>query len=66
MILDINLELMKKLLFALVTVAVWPLVSCSTPAPEFSPNGPVSDSSDMSWNRPTGPEGGGALGAVLQ
>ncbi|MGB1260600.1 MAG: hypothetical protein ACPG6P_11205 [Akkermansiaceae bacterium] len=29
------------------------------------PIGPTSNESDMPWNRPTGPEGGGALGGLM-
>lgn len=59
---------MKKIIFALVAFASFPLVmvSCTGPEPEFSPNGPTSDSTVMPWNRPTGPEGGGVLGGALQ
>lgn len=57
---------MKKFLFAVIALASFPLVSCTDLDPEFSPNGPISDKSDMSWNRPTSPEGGGALGGALQ
>ena len=61
---------MKKLLSAalltLSALTVLPLASCTPTAPEFSPNGPVSSESSLSWNRPTGPEGGGALGGALQ
>lgn len=57
---------MKKLLFVVVAISSLPLISCTGPESEFSPRGPVSDKSDQSWNRPFGPEGGGALGGLLQ
>jgi|GEM_PF-885545 len=64
---DINLTLMSKLLYVLLTAAFLPLLSCGLSSETANkPVGPTSDESDMPWNRPTGPEGAGALGILDQ
>lgn len=60
-----NLTFMSKLLYAFLTLSFLPLVSCGDRVETAQkPVGPVSDGSDMPWNRPTGPEGAGALGIL--
>ncbi|MBK1829194.1 hypothetical protein JIN77_00510 [Verrucomicrobiaceae bacterium R5-34] len=54
---------MTKIFFAFLALVTLPMISC-TPGNESARNKPVlptSDESDMPWNRPTGPEGGGPL-----
>ncbi len=56
---------MNKLLYAFLAIAFLPLMSCNTGKETVKkPVGPTSDESDMPWNRPTGPEGAGALGIL--
>lgn len=57
---------MSKYLLALLAVVSLPVLSC-TPGNDTArkkPVGPTSDETDMPWNRPTGPEGGGPLGML--
>lgn len=61
----ISLWPMSKLLYVFLAFAFLPLVSCGDQSETArKPIGPTSDESDMPWNRPTGPEGGGALGIL--
>ena len=63
----LSLSRMNKFLYALFAVALLPLVSCGDSAQTArKPVGPISSESDMPWNRPTGPEGAGALGILDQ
>lgn len=56
---------MRKILYPFLVVASLSLLSCATKDEgEFTPKGPSSTESDMSWNRPMGPEGAGALGIL--
>ncbi|MFK7910076.1 MAG: hypothetical protein AB8F34_05680 [Akkermansiaceae bacterium] len=56
---------MSKFLYALLALSFMPLVSCGDSAQTArKPVGPESQESDMPWNRPTGPEGAGALGIL--
>lgn len=60
---------MSKILYVFLTVAFLPFLSVScgqTAETAKKPVGPTSDESDMPWNRPTGPEGAGALGILDQ
>jgi hypothetical protein len=58
---------MIKLIYALCALSFLPLVSCvDTSQSARKPMGPISSESDMPWNRPTGPEGAGALGILDQ
>ena len=57
---------MSKLLYILAALAFLPLVSCGSSEIARKPVGPTSNESDMPWNRPTGPEGAGALGILDQ
>ena len=58
---------MIKFLQALLVLSFLPLVSCGDSAQTArKPVGPTSDESTMPWNRPTGPEGAGALGILDQ
>ncbi|MGJ8676314.1 MAG: hypothetical protein ACSHX0_02225 [Akkermansiaceae bacterium] len=59
---------MKKIVFTLLAISSFPFafVSCTKHETGFTPSGPVSNTSVMPWNRPTGPEGGGILGGALQ
>ncbi len=58
---------MSKILFIFLSLAFLPLMSCTQNAETVrKPVGPTSDESDMPWNRPTGPEGAGALGILDQ
>ena len=58
---------MSKFFYVLLAFAFLPLVSCGSGADVAQkPAGPISNESDMPWNRPTGPEGGGALGILDQ
>lgn len=58
---------MRKLIYSFIVLASLPMMSC-TPDDETASSrkaiGPSSDESDMPWNRPTGPEGAGALGIL--
>ncbi|MBT8036093.1 MAG: hypothetical protein KJO21_00985 [Verrucomicrobiae bacterium] len=56
---------MSKIIFVFLSIAFLPLVSCNPNSETVrKPIGPTSDKSDMPWNRPTGPEGAGALGIL--
>lgn len=56
---------MSKLFYAFLALAFLPLVSCSDSVQaKRKPLGPQSEESAMPWNRPTGPEGAGALGIL--
>ena len=56
---------MRMIIGSFLVVASFSLLSCATQEKtEFTPKGPTSDESDMSWNRPMGPEGAGALGIL--
>ncbi|MBT8044499.1 MAG: hypothetical protein KJO79_06060 [Verrucomicrobiae bacterium] len=57
---------MSKILYLLLTLAFLPLMACSNTQVAKKPVGPTTDESDMPWNRPTGPEGAGALGILDQ
>lgn len=58
---------MQKYFYSLLVLGSLSLFSCAPqPEGEFTPKGPTSDESDMSWNRPMGPEGAGALGILNQ
>jgi hypothetical protein len=59
---------MRHLVYSLLVFAFLPLISCSSDdsVSRKKPIGPTSDESDMPWNRPTGPEGAGALGILDQ
>jgi len=62
-----NLTRMSKIFYVLLTVAFLPLLSCGQNSETVKkPVGPTTDESDMPWNRPTGPEGAGALGILDQ
>jgi len=54
---------MNKFLLPFLALITLPMLSCST-ADETAqkPISLESDDSYLPWNRPTGPEGGGALG----
>ena len=61
----VNLQPMKKVFHVLIAASFLPLVSCGdSNETARKPVGPQSESSDMPWNRPTGPEGAGALGIL--
>ncbi len=59
---------MQKIVFLFLAVASLSLSfsAChpSTDTALKKPIGPTTDESDMPWNRPTGPEGAGALGML--
>ena len=59
---------MRKFIYSFLLLASLPLLSCSSDdsSAHKKPIGPTSDESDMPWNRPTGPEGAGALGILNQ
>lgn len=58
---------MRKLIYSFLVIASVSLVSCvNQQTAEFSPAGPQSDESSMPHNRPTGPEGAGALGILSE
>ena len=58
---------MSKFLYLLSAVAFLPLFSCAENTETArKPVGPESDESYMPWNRPTGPEGAGALSILDQ
>ncbi len=59
---------MSKIFSVLLTVAFLPLLSCGQNSETANKPvvGPTTDESDMPWNRPTGPEGAGALGILDQ
>jgi len=59
---------MSKIFYVLLTVAFLPLLSCGQNSETANKPavGPTTDESDMPWNRPTGPEGAGALGILDQ
>ncbi len=59
---------MNKFLLPFLAVVTLPMLSCTPGADtaQKKPIGLTSDESDMPWNRPTGPEGGGALGLLGQ
>jgi len=56
---------MSKILYASLVVSFLSLISCvDKDQTARKPIGPTTDESDMPWNRPTGPEGAGALGIL--
>ena len=58
---------MPKILFIVLSSLSFIVVSCATKEePKFSPKGPSANDNNMSWNRPMGPEGAGALGILDQ
>ncbi|WP_435895343.1 hypothetical protein [Oceaniferula spumae] len=59
---------MSKFLLPFLALVTLPMLSCTTgdEVTRKKPIGPTSDESDMPWNRPTGPEGGGPLGMLDQ
>ena len=58
---------MSKIIYVLSLAAFLPLFSCADNTESARrPVGPESDESYMPWNRPTGPEGAGALGILDQ
>ena len=64
---EVSLPPMSKILYLFLAVAFLPLLSCGQNTETAKkPVGPTSDESDMPWNRPTGPEGAGALGILDQ
>ena len=61
------LRTMNKLLLPFLALVTLPMLSCTTSEPTAqSPISLESDDSTLPWNRPTGPEGGGALGFLGQ
>ena len=57
----------NKILYVLLIAAFLPLFSCAGNTETANkPVGPTTDESDMPWNRPTGPEGGGMLSILDQ
>ena len=57
---------MSKFILPFFAVITLPMLSCSSVSDSAKPK-PISlssDESDLPWNRPFGPEGGGALGAL--
>ena len=58
---------MRKSIYILISIAFLPLFSCADSSETARrPVGPESDESYMPWNRPTGPEGAGALSILDQ
>ncbi|MGB2403326.1 MAG: hypothetical protein ACPIA7_07935 [Akkermansiaceae bacterium] len=58
---------MSKIIYVLSLAAFLPLFSCAENTESARrPVGPPSDESYMPWNRPTGPEGAGALSILDQ
>ena len=58
---------MNKIFYVLLAVEFLPLFSCAENTESARrPVGPESDESYMPWNRPTGPEGAGALSILDQ
>jgi hypothetical protein len=63
----LNFLPMSKLVYFFIACAFLPLVSCGDSTQSArKPVGPQSDESTMPWNRPTGPEGAGALSILDQ
>ena len=61
----ISLTAMKKFFFPFLAVITLPMLSCTGGnSDEPKPLSLTSDESDLPWNRPTGPEGGGPLGLL--
>lgn len=58
---------MSKLLLPFLAFVTLPMLSCTSGGNSDTPKplSLTSDESDLPWNRPTGPEGGGALGGLL-
>ncbi len=55
---------MSKISAALLTLGVFPMVSCSLPEKERKPVPPPSETSTIPWNAPIANQGGGPLGAM--
>ena len=57
---------MSKFLLPFLALITLPMLSCTPGSDKPKPISLNSDESDLPWNRPTGPEGGGALGLLGQ